>query len=157
MTTESGMSWGVRTSFVDYIVRSQGRITKTEPAYGAEAMFSWPAMPGETWMLDSTDSGVLRCLGSVVFEAHFGALHIELRDPELTVRRGVGQLLVTVGDHRVPIVELTVTSAPAAEGYVAWVADQVKLTEQGSLLFGMNYPVGAPMEPMIFVSAIGSG
>lgn len=149
--TDIGVGWGVRASFIQYVTKTGGTVT---PFRGAGLI------PGGLCYFPVVDLGLnpdsgatlVRGVGGVAFEAHGGALQIQIIDPELRIGPDGGAISFEAmeGGKRLGRVDVVTVAwgEPEDDGTVTmWRERPTVLTPDGSVLF-MNYEVGTPFEPI---------
>ena len=149
-----GLMWPIKQSFLRYIagmpdgqaILSGGaRVSDRDGViFANETGSNYSAASGE---------GTIRFLGEVVFRGHFGMLKVRIADPWLRVEDGTGTLLIaSATDRRLALVEAVIDFAADGEDRHVWRAHNVRLTDDGSDLFGNVYQAGEPFDP--FVAAV---
>lgn len=149
----SGLSWGVLGRFADYVRGSGGTIAASGGAIVDETgMPSWPLVAREG---DPGGQIILRFAGSVLYAAHFGALSLDLADPELEADGSGGVLRFAAGPQGAvtDVARFSWRAVPAAGDATVLVAEAVELDAAATVLFGGAYPAGMPLDPFIFVLA----
>ncbi|WP_062385166.1 HtaA domain-containing protein [Demequina iriomotensis] len=134
--------WGVKSSFRSYIAGA-GTISVSSPATDDGAATTFPFTAGDE------ASGAFA--GAVIFDAHGGALHLEIADPSVSVSGTTGTLSATVGGTPIPVATLDLSGvAPTvASGLVTFTGVPAVLTAQGAAAF-VSYPTGTAMDPVTF-------
>jgi hypothetical protein len=97
------------------------------------------------------ESGVMQFRGALIFDAHAGALHVELSDPTLEPVGGLWAVRAYTDENRTS--RLLFAEATDLSRTADAVTYMARLTAAGSRLFGGNYPEGAEMDPLIVESA----
>lgn len=120
--------WPVRRSFVGYVQGVGGRITMLDGASHDGDAFIFPGgrVSPRRWEF----------VGAVVFQAHRGILEVGLASPAVELANAGADLTVATrpdGSGRI----LLATVGDLASGF-----EDVRLTEDGSALFGGSYPAG---------------
>jgi hypothetical protein len=141
MTT---LIWPVKGSFLRYISNVGGVMWVGEGAWAADDGFAF---------LGATDvgSGAMQFRGALIFDAHAGALHVELTDPTLEPGGDSWAVRAYTDENRTsPLLFAEATESSRVAGAVTFM---VRLTAAGSLLFGGNYPEGAELDPLIVETA----
>ena len=141
MTT---LIWPVKESFLRYISSVGGVLWVGDGAWVTDDGFAF---------LGATDagSGVMQFRGALVFDAHAGALHVELTDPTLEPVGGLWSVRACTDENRTS--RLLFAEATECSRAADAVTFTVRLTAAGSRLFGGNYPKGAELDPLIVESA----
>ena len=141
MTT---LIWPVKESFLRYISSVGGVLWVGEGAWVTDDGFAF---------LGATDagSGVMQFRGALVFDAHAGALHVEMKDP--TLEPAMGSWSVWTGTDENPASRVLFAEATESSRAADAVTLVVRLTAAGSRLFGGNYPQSAELDPLIVESA----
>lgn len=159
-----GLRWGIKHSFLRYLSSlPDGQCSVTD---GASAVTEDTTPPlGPLFLFTAADDQpegppdgptVLRYRGDVRFKGHFGSLRVRVADPWLEIAGAEGKLsAIGIGREpvpRQPLVTFRVLrdeGAPEEDGTVFRGID-VRLTAEGSELFGDHYPVGEPFEDFAF-------
>lgn len=147
-----GLHWGIKASFLDYIARmpdARGTVSSGATPVRADEFVFEPAA-------DRSDAaGVFEFRGEVRFAAHFGMLYVRIADPVITLGEDVGELSVRYPFGTGPATRLRlVTFTPPAAVTSArqrWSAHDVRLTAEGSEVFGNVYSAGERFEPLMVV------
>ncbi|MFI6062228.1 HtaA domain-containing protein [Streptomyces sp. NPDC051286] len=131
---EGDLVWGVLDSFVTYVRAVGGHVTVAPPAVEtADGCFRFPLL--------SVDDGQARFAGGVRFEAHAGALALDISEPWLSSN---GTLSVR-GTH-----------AMNSEGRrlpfaVVHPDNSAELTPEAIVAFDFRYPAGTALAPVDFL------
>lgn len=142
-----GLYWGVRASFVDYVVGNPDGEVYGDDGVETDGtgVFRFPLRSaqrdGDSWRLDFA--------GDLRFRAHFGALDVTLARPRVELEGSAGTLSVAVGDAHVPIAR--VRARPPAEIGGSWLVFPplpVLLTAEGVALFGDAYAVAEEFDSL---------
>ena len=152
-TTEPvGLSWTVRTSFLQYIASMpDGRGVLARGAVETAGHgITFP--PASAHFDETSGDGAIRFGGEVTFSGHFGMLNMRIADPWIDTADGSGTLFVAArsGDE-----EGFAAFAAFAFDYAStdaaclWRARDVRLLAHGSTLFGDVYPEGEPLDPFV--------
>jgi hypothetical protein len=138
----TSLQWTVKETFVGYVQKSGGSVTVVEPASVGSSGFAFPLVAqGESFRAFG---------GGVVFGAHGGALTVVIAEPAIVVAGA--EMLLMVADAR----SSGPDAAPRAIAHLR--ADGVEegqvhltptLTIAGSALFGMSYPEGLALDPIV--------
>jgi hypothetical protein len=138
----AALRWAVKESFVGYVQGGGGSITVVEPASVGQAGFEFP--------IHSSRDELLVFAGGVVFQAHGGALSVAIAEP--AIARSTNGWILTIADIRAP--ESDDARRPIALLDVREVGDDVvviapTLTISGSAMFGLAYPEGLELDPIV--------
>ncbi|PBC39306.1 hypothetical protein CJ179_35240 [Rhodococcus sp. ACS1] len=149
-----GLLWGVKHSFRVYVARSPGSRIAVGHGAGVSAsdeFFFAPAAEQGNAVPFAQGKGTLRFTGSVYFVAHQGFLSVPIVDPWVEFD-GADAVLSIAGtgshDARVRIARLRPGPAVWDAGAWYWPELPARLHEDGVEVFGGNYPVGAPLDPV---------
>ena len=153
------LSWGVRDSFVRYIVGpiANGSIAVAGGAGYSGGLFQFPQADGGDFdRASGTGTAVYR--GSVSFSGHGGLLALTIADPRITIAGdGSGALSVVAGGSRIAFAALDfggATRSADASGAITWTGVAATLTPDGSALFAYGgstfYPAGTALSPLTF-------
>jgi len=169
-----GLRWGIKHSFLRYLGSlpdAQCSVTDgasavtddTTPPLGPLFVFTAADdQPPDDQLADdqlhSPPGGptVLRYRGDVRFKGHFGFLRVRVADPWLEIAGDEGKLsAVGIGSEpapRQPLVTFRVRrdGDGPGEGGTVFRGTDVRLTAEGSELFGDHYPVGEPFDDFVF-------
>lgn len=147
--TDIGLGWGVRASFVRYVVGSGGSV---QPFDGAGLITAGGFYFPVTEVTSSNGEEIVHGAGGVAFEAHGGALRIEIANPELRFGADGAVLSLEAAQGgrvlgRVDAFTLTVDEPVESNGVTMWRECATVLTEAGVEIF-MNYQAGEAFEPL---------
>lgn len=139
------MYWGVRESFVKYVLCSpDGQIFGDDGIEtNGEGIFRFPV---ETDICSDTH-WVIQCEGVAQFVAHMGMLNLAISRPRLSVGPGGGELAVD-GPSGQRIVIADVEAKPpryVSPGFVIFPRLRAALTEVGAEHFGGSYEPGSEL------------
>lgn len=138
----TGLAWGVKTSFVDYISSMyDGYIATYDGAYLLDpAVFHFPLAPAQ-------HDGAVSFVGEVRFTGHFGMLNVSLGNPAIV--RHENKLNLTVNDtdceggrRNILVLEGVLQTADVVE------FTRPVLTLEGAELFFDNYRPGTLFSPI---------
>ncbi|MFT4819731.1 MAG: hypothetical protein ACJAYE_001611 [Candidatus Azotimanducaceae bacterium] len=144
------LTWGVKTSFRNYVEAAGGSITLSDGATRAEdGTFIFMAAPGGdlTITSDGSATGAMRFQGSVAFNAHGGMLKSTLS--ELGVESGPEGLVLTTleapgNKGRCAIAQL----GPVEVGTDGAMTIGSKITFDGMYQIADDYPQGTELDPL---------
>lgn len=149
------LTWGVKTSFRNYVEAVGGSITLSDGATRAEdGTFIFTAAPGGDLSIaaDGSATGSMRFQGSVAFDAHGGMLKSKLS--ELGVESGPEGLILTVleapgNEGRCAIAELGPISFDKEKvGTDGAITLGSKITFDGMYQIADDYPQGTELDPL---------
>lgn len=151
----TGLMWPIKQSFLRYIAgMPDGRAILAGGARVSErdgVIFAAGDRPDYS---AATGEGTVRFVGEVVFHGHFGMMRIRIADPWLRIAGGRGTLLIDGGaDRRLALVEAAIDFAVDCGHRPVWHARDVRLTGDGSDLFGGVYGAGEPFDRFVAVVA----
>jgi len=150
----TGLYWGVRSSFLNYIATSGDGLIRATDDIGTDgqSLFRFPVAS----VVETADGWQLSFDGELSFLAHFGALDISIGSPRITLG-AVGVLAVDVRGRTVEIADVAVAQPVTIEGRLVWPPLRTTLTEAGSVVFGGAYSAGEDLDALrIVVQATGS-
>ncbi|MGW1547240.1 HtaA domain-containing protein [Streptomyces sp. NPDC002346] len=159
-TYGSGLAWGVKASFRDYVRQAEGAMEVRGKATHGPDGFVFPAV--DSSQFDPVSGlGELRFEGEVHFTAHHGMLSVTVADPRIAI--GPTGAVLTVLDpdylpdrsHRIKVARLGPVTRAVDE--VTWAQVTAALTVQGSRLLGDVYPVNTPLDPVSFSLPVAAG
>lgn len=127
-TEVTGLIWGVKASFRDYVKGVSGTVGGTAPIVDGGFVFSHR-------------SG-LHFSGAVTFRAHGGMLDVTLADPAIEG----GVLSVFDGTERIRVARLDWGEPEVVNGRSIWKQVRATLTTHGSHLLGGSYAVGTELD-----------
>lgn len=140
----TGLAWGVKDSFVNYIQSSRdGQIVVSDGAGVTESdEFHFP-IAGMT----TTDTQIqIAFSGSVQFLAHFGMLSVTIANPRMILRAQTAELAVAGANNGwIHLLHLELPAREAEGRTHMWRDMPAKLVETGLELFGNTYNEGEPM------------
>lgn len=145
------LDWEIKASLLMYVMGAPGgRIVQDDAVGGSGAAFHFPLDPERTADV-SADASSFAFTGSVVFIGHFGSFVGEIADIEVTAPDGGPDWTMSIRDREsdVRTAAFRLVGAPERSddgARLTW--QQVELTDDGAKLWGGNYPVGAPFEPV---------
>jgi hypothetical protein len=158
----SGLVWGVRRSFVEYVARAGGSVEVTR---GAGTI---PTGEYYFGLSDASDFdvrpllGELRFSGSVTMSAHAGLMRFAIADPVVTFGPD-GALLRSTGRGETDpaaLVRLEPGHPHLTQGVLVWEALPTMLDAAATSTFNDVYPAGAPFDPVsirVETSRLGRG
>ncbi|WP_313601431.1 HtaA domain-containing protein [Aeromicrobium phoceense] len=153
--TTGTISWGLKTSFRNYITGpiAHGEVTTGAPATAAPDGFTFPAAAG-TW----GDASDVAAQGSVRFEGHDGVLDLTISRPRLVTSGDSARLEVDAvvnGDSRsgIAIADVDLAGRVTSSGSKVTVAGApAVLTQAGAALFSYEgspmYEAGTALDPV---------
>lgn len=144
------MAWGVKASFVEYVVAvSGGGSVTVDGAVSNEHGVDFPLMDQSDFDF-SAARGRIRFGGSVRFVGHFGALDLTLSEPWLVSDSDGATVSVATGSGRVALVVLGPAELSADEGFIVVRDAKTRLLPEGSSLFNGVYETGEAFDPVTF-------
>ena len=144
------LTWGVKTSFRNYVEAAGGSITLSGGATRAEdGTFIFTAAPGGdlSIMSDGSATGAMRFQGTVTFDAHGGMLKATLA--ELGLEMGADGFVLTaleapMNKNRCAIAQL----GPVEVGTDGVITIRSEITFDGMYQIADNYPQGTELDPL---------
>ena len=159
------LTWGVKSSFRDYVTGSiaQGSITATGVGVSAGA-FTFGQSAGGSFNA-TTGLGSSLYSGSVRFYGHAGKLDVTMANPSVTVTSATTAVLsVSVNGATVPLASLNLAAATKTtpNNTVSYSGVPASLTSQGAAVFSYSgsafYSAGTALDPVSFtVGAASAG
>lgn len=161
--TSGKLSWGVKSSFRDYVGGpiARGRVTTSGHASTSNGVYVFPQR--STSAKPPTATGTTSYRGQVTFTGHGGDLDMDLRNPRVVVTSGTqGRLVVNAkptgasGFRSVTVSSLNLSqgSRSSSTGSVTYRNVPVTLSSSGTKLFAWEgrsmYPAGTTMDPVTF-------
>ncbi|MFP5360971.1 MAG: HtaA domain-containing protein [Actinomycetes bacterium] len=150
-TPASGLVWGVKQSFRDYVVGpiARGEISVSAPAVAVEGGFGFAAAGG--------DDAAAEFSGAVTFTGHEGVLDLTFADPVVRIDgEATATLTVVVNGVATDVATLDLAGAAysEADGAATYAGAPVSLTQAGSDALEGFYPAGTAMDPATFTIAL---
>jgi hypothetical protein len=146
----TGLTWGLKQSFRNYVEASGGAIETGEGAErAADGAFIFLAAPGEGLKLgaDGQAQGAGGFVGEIRCEAHGGMLKVFLADPSVEIGPAGAVLAVAdtaTRDRRVALAELDIGAATLAQD--GDLVIPAKLSRDGWRVLGDHYPASTPLD-----------
>ncbi|TFC70953.1 hypothetical protein E3O45_15475 [Cryobacterium sp. TMS1-20-1] len=151
----TGMVWGVKASFLGYLLRMPGSRQKT--CFGAGELDTgefYFSLEDDSSFDRLTMTGLLKFRGLVELRAHGGMLNVQLINPWLDI--SVRQTVLSVIDRAQPVdsddrVELVTVAmpAPTTDGEtVMWSAAETYLVDTAVPIFNDVYRPREPFDPI---------
>lgn len=145
---EHGIRWGVKQSFLRYLMGTGGTFTLTDGAVLDEGEFVFP-LDDATGFDATTARGTLKCEGAVKFFGHFGALDLTLGQPWLEVDEEGASLSFGLGHPgRVAVVVLGSAQTSVVDGTIVWGDVPTRLLPHGDVAFNGVYGIGEQFDPL---------
>ena len=146
------LDWEIKASLLMYVMGAPGgRIVQDDAVGGSGASFHFPLDP-ERSPDPGPDASRFAFTGSVVFIGHFGSFVGEIADIEVDAPAdGAADWTLSIRDREADVrtVALRLVGSPErSDDDGRLTSQQVELTEDGARLWGGNYPVGTPFEPV---------
>lgn len=151
----TGMVWGVKDSFLNYLLRLPGSRQKT--GFGAgrldtgEFFFS---LDDESSFDRSSHTGLLKFSGLVHLTAHGGMLNVQLINPWLEIS-GQDAVLSVIDrqqsldpDARIELVSIELPTPTTDGETVMWAAAGTRLSAPAVALFNDVYSAGEAFDPL---------
>ena len=148
MTETPSLSWGIKDSLLAYIERLEdGAITTTDGATRVGNDFHFKNDQSASHFNPEEGKGTLQFRGSVILTGHWGAMRVEIHDPQIEISGNSGVLLTTTKNViSADRSEVFATLAVSAISPVL-MAD-VQLAAAGRMLLGQQYSVGQELSPL---------
>lgn len=158
-------SWGIRSSFLNYISGGIAKGGWELSGVGEEnGLFTFTGTSGA--VDPANKSGTILFPGAIRFTGHGGVLDTRFSNLEIQFSGNAGALVLnassnsTDGDPkdygRVTLANLNFNSLQVEASSAGGTAE-VTLTQAGSAAFGDFYPAGASLEPITFQAVLGGG
>jgi hypothetical protein len=148
MTATPVLSWGIKDSLLAYIERLEdGAIDTSNGASRLGNEFVFENDGSESSFDESTGEGTLQFRGSVILSGHWGAMRVEIHNPQIVVKGNTGEIITTTknvlsADRAETFATFTVTAgAPQLQA-------DVQLAAAGRMLLGQQYSVGQELSPL---------
>jgi hypothetical protein len=148
MTTKPVLSWGIKDSLLAYIERLEdGVITTSDGATRVGNDFYFDNDLSASHFDFETSKGTLQFRGSVILTGHWGAMRVEIHDPQIVMNGTSGELITTtknvISEDRSETFATLVVSTGAHE-----LLAEVQLAAAGRMLLGQQYSVGQELSPL---------
>ncbi len=144
MSEDSGLLWGIRTPFIDYVQRTGGTVSFGSPASWHDGRFRFARSPGF-----GSDPLRLKFEGEALFQGHGGFLRLSVANPWIT-RTGSGLAVsVDVDGDRVPLGVVVTPLAAIAARKPGASELALELAPEGVPLFGGVYSAGTELDPIV--------
>jgi hypothetical protein len=147
----AGLSWTIKKAFLGYIARmDDGRCSVTDGATVLSEERGLPTFGFELAGHETPSPGTTRlCFrGDVRFAGHHGMLFVRVVDPVVDVSGSRARLSVLDEGSCRELVEFEVVPFDSPEGG-GWHGTGVRLTAEGSDLFGGAYPDGEAFDDLV--------
>ena len=145
MTAAPGLTWSIKTSFIDYVERMPDGVVSVGDGASrrADGTFHFP-------LASSQDPAVVEFHGSVTCTGHYGMLTVSFAD--LAILDVDGRRILTCADDDEPggRREFLDLLEPEFSGALVRFARPV-LTQDGADVFFDNYRPGTPFDPVLVV------
>lgn len=143
-----GLTWGVKQSFVNYVVAmSGGTATLSGGARDDAGATFFPLADQDDFDLASA-RGTIRFAGQVHFAGHFGALDLTLADPWLESDEQGAVVTFEMGSGRIPVVALGPAETGMDGELIAWRGIETRMLFDAAAAFNGVYGAGEPFDPM---------
>lgn len=143
-----GLTWGVKQSFVNYVVAmSGGTATVAEGARSDESGTFFPLVDQSGFDLASA-RGRIRFGGRVHFAGHFGALDLTLAEPWLESDEQGAVVSFETSAGRTPLVALGPAETGMDGELIAWRGIETRMLGEAAAAFNGVYSAGEPFDPM---------
>lgn len=142
------LRWGIKESLLAYIDRLEdGAIKASAGAEYTSGTFSFAFSEGSSSFDHATAQGRLQFLGSVIITGHWGAMRVEIHDPQLFLEGSSGVLSTRTNS---PIsAERFETFATLSEvTHAPTLTAQVSLAAAGRMMLGQQYSVGQELDSL---------
>lgn len=144
----TGLTWGVKASFVRYVSGMDGDVRVAEGAASVDGVLFFPLVDQSDFEL-ATARGTIRFGGSAHFSGHFGALDLSLGEPWLeSDERGAVISVDTGVTGRVPIVALGAAETRLDSEHVVWADVETRMMPEAAPLFNGVYGTGEPFDSL---------
>ena len=157
MTTTSGLSWGIKRSFVNYVSGlDDGEFVGTSGATIDDEHVAYFPQVATSDFDARTVTGSIAFEGSVSISGHFGMMSLMLVAPRIELNGDVAELTIADPDRnpssgaRVALVTLALPTAVEDGGTLTWRDAVSTLTAEGSGAFNQQYLPGEVMDPVTF-------
>ncbi len=145
------LSWGIKDSLLAYIDRIEdGVIATSSGADFSDGTFTFRFDETSSAFEQTTAQGVLQFRGSVIITGHWGAMRVEIHDPQLRIEGTEGFLSTRTNS---PIsAERFEDFATLSNITVQPTLDaSVKLASAGRMMLGQQYSVGQELDSLTVV------
>lgn len=142
------LNWGIKESLLKYIESlDDGEVTLVAPASRSGDIFSFIIDEKASSFDSASGKGLLQFSGEVNLSGYYGAMKINVRDPQVFIKDGSGVLLVIVesvftGKRFDPIATLTRTTEGSEMVFTT------ALTPEGQMFLGPQYHPGQELSSL---------
>ncbi|WP_037144128.1 HtaA domain-containing protein [Rhodococcoides fascians] len=142
MTLRTGLLWGFKASFREYIQLVSGHVVIVSPASEVDSKYFFP-FSGKH---EDGDHGatLLRFDGSVSFTGHGGLLSMTIATPTVVFHEGRATLSIRDPKDAMRLMPLADLAMPSTAGPVP-----ASLTPQGSATLQGTYSTGAALDDVV--------
>lgn len=145
------LRWGIKESLLAYIDRIEdGVIESSAGASFSDGTFSFEFDEAQSTYDSTTANGMLQFRGSVIITGHWGAMRVEIHDPQLQIDGTTGALStrtnspISAERFEVFATLSEVTPSPTLSAHV-------NLAAAGRMMLGQQYSVGQELDSLTVV------
>lgn len=151
MSGTSVLRWGIKESLLAYIDRIEDGVIETSAGAGLSYGTFTFEFDEATSTYDATaETGMLQFRGSVIITGHWGAMRVEIHDPQLHIDGTTGSLSTRtnspISAERFEVFASLseVTTSPTLSAHV-------NLAAAGRMMLGQQYSVGQELDALTVV------
>ncbi len=151
------LRWPIKSSFVEYVRRSGGKVLLEGGAFVDDEEFAYPrGATDSAWLVGDAPMGSASFSGAVRLTGHGGMLDVSFRNPQL-VFEGEDARLVMQGEggELIDFASCEIGTPLVRDDVAEWLGVRVILTPEGSRVFNGMYRPYSEMDSLNFTLALG--
>lgn len=151
MSVTPVLRWGIKESLLAYIDRIEDGVIETSSGAGfSDGIFSFAFDEATSTYNSSQGQGMLQFRGSVVITGHWGAMRVEIHDPQLQIDGTTGVLSTRTNspisaERFEEFATLSKVTSPPA------LTATTNLAAAGRMMLGQQYAVGQELDLLTVV------
>ncbi|PPG32435.1 hypothetical protein C5E10_09875 [Pseudoclavibacter sp. RFBG4] len=151
------LRWPIKSSFVEYVRRSGGKVLLEGGAFVDDEEFAYPRGATDTaWLSGDTPMGSASFTGAVRLTGHGGMLDVSFRNPQLVFEGEDARLVVQgEGGELIDFASCEIGTPLVRDDVAEWLGVRVILTPEGSRVFNGMYRPYSEMDSLNFTLALG--
>lgn len=142
------LRWGIKESLLAYIDRIEDGVIDTSAGAGfSDGTFSFAFDEATSTFDSSRGQGMLQFRGSVIITGHWGAMRVEIHDPQLQIDGNNGVLSTRTNspisaERFEAFASLSEVTSPPS------LTATTNLAAAGRMMLGQQYSVGQELDPL---------